>query len=183
MTRRWITALAAAATLVLAFAHPASADDPGYVKPPYVCGPTQMPSQVPCDQLPSTTTTTLAFKYCLGYPQQFPRNTPCPRPTDETCSLPSPPVDCDPHYNPTPPVAPEPGGTVPPVTTTAPVASSDDVSATTTPIDTPHPVQRRSAPPRRRVVTTTTTTPPLFFVLGQWLTYDEFVSCVDLMGP
>lgn len=161
---------------------------PPYVKPPYVCGPTQMPSQVPCDQLPTTTTTTVAFKYCLGYPQQFPHDQPCPRPPDTSCQGSARPVDCDPTYNPTPPVAPEPGGTV---ATTAPAPAVEPTTApavddTAPPVSVQHrATQRRSGPPRRRVVSTTTTTeaPQLYFVLGQWLTYDEFVALIAVMGP
>lgn len=182
MKRTVLAALVLAPLAVLSFARPAGAAD--YTPPPFVCGPTQEPSQVPCDQVPSTTTTTVPFKYCLGYPQQFPRHEPCPRPPDTSCQGSARPLDCDPTYNPVAPVAQEPGVTVPPATAPVPTAV---VSATSIVPDTatnaPRTSQRRTAPPRRRVVSMTTTTlPPLFFVLGHWLTYDEFVAYLNLMG-
>lgn len=124
----FVLGFVAGLVLVLAIVGIAHADDgstPGYVKPPYVCGPTQAPSQVPCDQpgAPTTPPTTVElFKYCLGYPQQFPTDQPCPKPPDDICTVHPEEFTChDPAR--TPAVARQPGGTVPP-TTQAPEAAT-----------------------------------------------------------
>lgn len=182
--KRLLTATALGLGLVLTFATAAHADNtPGYVEPPFSCGPTQAPSQVPCDQIPTVPTTAPLFRYCLGYPQQFPYGDPCPKPPVDNCSVHPEEYACsDPGR--TAPVERVPGGTVVPTTTAPPVATtgppaSVEVSSTVVVHQTQHrATQRRSG----QAATTTTTLPPLFFVLGQWLTYDEFMACIDVMG-
>jgi hypothetical protein len=181
MTRTPFAALLTGLGLVVLLAHPASADD-AYVKPPYVCGPVQAPSQVPCDQVPTTTPTTSAFKYCLGYGQQFPNDTPCPRPPSTSCRGSAQPLDCDPTYNPKAPVADAGAGQT---ATTAPPVTAE-VSSTTPITSAPQAAtQRRSAPPKthKRVAPTTTTTlPPLYFAMGHWMTWDEYLYTAHLLS-
>lgn len=182
MKRTLITILLVSLGVVGLLSRPASAT---HLCDPQNAGGYVVPDGTPCSSDTAPPTTAEATKYCLGYAQSFPVDKPCPAPPPDSCVIHPDEFAChDPSRGtPVAPVA-NPEGTAPPqTTTTTTVEPSDDVSGTTTPIETPRPVQRRSAPPRKRVVTTTTTLPPLFFVLGQWLTYDEFVACIDLMGP
>lgn len=165
MTRA-LAAIALSLGLLFSLATAAHADDssPGYVKPPYVCGPTQASSQVPCDQTPTTPPTTNPIKYCLGYGQGFPSNEPCPKPPDASCTLHPELFEChDPARTAPVPDAgigqvEAPSTTVPPVAATAP-AAPDEVSPTPVAPKTQHKaVQRVSAPPARLPATGSSST-------------------------
>lgn len=189
--KRTLVAITIALSSFAVLAHPAAADDPAPTTLPPVtfCPGWNPPMAPPC--LPPTIPTTLPpvvdTHYCLGYGQSFPKDMPCPRPPDDGCVLEPKPIDCDPTYNPTPPVPDagigHPVDTTPP--TSAPVPGSVTISATTVRPGhnvAPAATQRRSGPSRthRAVTTTTTQQPPLFFALGQWMTWDEFVAFATL---
>lgn len=149
--------------LVLGFAQAAQAQD-GYVQPPFVCGPTQEPSQVPCDQVPTTPPTTNPIKYCLGYAQGFPSNQPCPRPPVDVCAVPVPPLECHPDYKMPPPVVDAGKEQVAPdraVVTEPSVAATVPAEVSPTPVvlKTQHKAtQRVSAAPARLPATGSSST-------------------------
>lgn len=136
----------------------------------------------PCPP-PPTAATHPDVHYCLGYGQAFAWDIPCPRPPVDICHTATPPLECSATYNSTPPISDAGAGatvtTPPPEAATAPPGTVEVSSAVAIVHGPPRATQRRSRAPR---TTTTTAPPPIYFVLGHWLTYDQFVYVVELMS-
>jgi hypothetical protein len=171
---------------VLALAHPASADPavavpgtPGtHVCDPEVAGGYVLPVGQPCPV--HETPTTVATHFCLGYGQAFPLDVPCPKPPATGCAVHPEEISCQGAKD---PAVPDAG--VGQVATTAPAATAE-VSSTTPVTSAPQAAtQRRSAPSKthKRVAQTTTTTlPPLYFAMGHWMTWDEYLYTAHLLS-